>query len=137
MEDIELGQLWVVAVPTEGNGGEEIAGFAAITTHQPDEYAQAGWDTSELCVVAHRLCSSPRHRGKGVALMLYRQCEEVARARGLRKLRVDTNCENGPMNAVIVKSGYSLAGTCRLIVDGPGADKGLVFNCYERHLPEI
>jgi N-acetylglutamate synthase-like GNAT family acetyltransferase len=59
--DIELGQLWVAEI--DGS----VAGVAAVTTDQEPEYAQVGWDITELAVVVHRLAVDPAFRGAGVA----------------------------------------------------------------------
>lgn len=132
LNDIKLNRLWVVAAPRSDANAEEIAGFAAITEDQSPEYVQCGWDINVQAVVAHRLCSNPKFRGKGVAQMLYNQCEVVARERGIKVLRVDTCSENLPMNNVIKKCGYTYVGQCSLGLVGKGADH--MFNCYERFL---
>jgi len=135
LNDIKLKRLWVVATRSIGvsvSGAEDVAGFAAITMDQSPEYVQCGWDITEEAVVAHRLCSNPRYRGKGVAQMLYGQCEVVARDRGIKRLRVDTCSENIPMNSVIKKCGYLYVGQCSLGLTGKG--EGHMFNCYERNL---
>ncbi|HEY1005998.1 MAG TPA: GNAT family N-acetyltransferase, partial [Sphingobacteriaceae bacterium] len=58
--DIRAGHLWVAALDSR------IAGFAAITTDQEPEYAEAGWDISEPAIVTHRLAVGVGFRGRGV-----------------------------------------------------------------------
>lgn len=53
-KDINKGQLWVAEV--EGH----IAGISAITTDQEIEYAQVGWDLTEIAIVTHRLAVNPQ-----------------------------------------------------------------------------
>ena len=67
---------------------------------------------------------------RGIAQLLYKQCEVVARSQQIKKLRVDTNSVNVPMNNLIVKCNYKLIGTC--ILNG----KEGVFNCYEKVLDD-
>jgi len=121
--DIELGQLWVAQI----DGA--IAGVAAITTDQEPEYAQVGWDITELAVVVHRLAVDPEFRGAGVAGALMRQAEEVARERGIAVLRVDTNTQNEATQRLFPKLGYVLAGEI-----GLEFRPGLRFFCYEKRL---
>jgi ribosomal protein S18 acetylase RimI-like enzyme len=121
--DVDKAQLWVA----EEEG--QIAGFAAITTDQEPEYAEVGWDTSELAVVVHRLAVDPACQGKGIAMALMLQAEAVARMRGIEVLRVDTNTQNEATQRLFPKLGYSLAGEI-----GLGFRPGLRFCCYEKRL---
>lgn len=121
--DVEMGQLWLAEIDAH------IAGVAAITTDQDPEYAQAGWDPSELAMVVHRLAVDPIYRGKGIALALMRQAESVALARGISVLRVDTNTENAITQNLLPKLGYLPAGEISLAYR-----PGLRFRCYEKRL---
>jgi PAS domain S-box-containing protein len=122
-DDIEKGQLWVA----EDAG--LIVGVAAITTDQEPEYAEVGWDPSELAVVVHRLAVDPVAQGQGIAKALMRQAEVVARARGIPVLRVDTHTQNAATQRLFPKLGYSLAGEI-----GLGFRPGMRFCCYEKRL---
>jgi GNAT superfamily N-acetyltransferase len=121
--DVARAQLWVAEV--EG----ALAGIAAITTDQESEYAEVGWDTSELAIVVHRLAVDPDCQGKGVALALMVQAEAVARAQAIAVLRVDTNTRNEATQRLFPKLGYSLSGEI-----GLGFRRGLRFLCYEKRL---
>jgi len=123
LHDVETGQLWVAEL--DGR----IAGIAAITTDQEPEYANVGWDISELAIVVHRLAVDPAFRGKGIAAALMRQAEAVARERGIALLRVDTNTRNEATQALFPKLGYVFAGET-----GLGFRPGLRFRCYEKRL---
>jgi ribosomal protein S18 acetylase RimI-like enzyme len=122
-DDIIRGQLWVAVI--EGC----IAGMAAITMDQSPEYAEAGWDIDEPAIVVHRLAVDPNSRGLGVAQLLMRKAEVVARERGICKLRVDTNTRNEATQRLFPKLGYLLAGEI-----GLGFRPGLRFYCYEKCL---
>lgn len=121
--DAEMGQLWVVEIDGQ------IAGFAAITTDQEKEYAQVGWDISEVAVVVHRLAVDSEFRGRGIAAALMLQAEVVARARSISVLRIDTNTSNQATQKLFPKLGYDLAGEIEL-----GFRPGLRFRCYEKRL---
>ncbi|WP_210514020.1 GNAT family N-acetyltransferase [Hymenobacter terricola] len=121
--DIERNHLWVA----ELDAG--VAGVAALTTDQDEEYAQADWDVTEPALVTHRLAVDPATQGKGVALALMEQAEKQAVAQGLRFLRVDTNSENAATQRLFPKLGYRFAGEITL-----GFRPGLRFFCYEKRL---
>ena len=122
-QDIEQNQLWVA----ELNGS--VAGVAALTMAQDEEYAQADWDVSVPALVTHRLAVDPSAQGKGVALALMEQAERQAVAQGLTVLRVDTNSENAATQRLFPKLGYRFAGEITL-----GFRPGLRFFCYEKRL---
>ncbi len=123
LRDIELGQLWVAEI----DGA--VAGVAAITTDQEQEYAQVGWDIGEPAIVVHRIAVDPAHRGAGIAGALMQQAETLARSRGILVLRVDTNTENAATQRLFPKLGYTLAGEI-----GLSFRPGLRFLCYEKRL---
>ncbi len=125
--DVELAQLWVAEI--DGQDEKQIAGIAAITTDQEPEYANVGWDTSELAIVVHRLAVDPVFQGKGIAAALMQQAEVVARLRGIPILRVDTNSQNQATQKLFPKLGYLYAGET-----GFSFRPGLRFLCYEKRL---
>lgn len=125
-KDIEQEYLWV----TELDG--RLVGVAAITTDQEPEYAQVGWDLSEMAIVVHRLAVDPAARGRGVAADLLAKADEVARKRGINVLRIDTNTQNEATQRLFPKAGYQLAGEI-----GLSFRPGLRFYCYEKRLQLI
>jgi len=122
-QDIALTQLWVAEV--DGS----IAGLIAITTDQEAEYAGVGWDITEPAIVTHRLAVSANYRGQGIAAALLLQADEVAKTRGISKLRVDTNSANQATQRLFPKLGYTFAGEISL-----GFRPGMRFYCYEKTL---
>ncbi|PJJ53072.1 GNAT family N-acetyltransferase [Hymenobacter chitinivorans] len=122
-DDIARQQLWVA------ESDAQIVGVAALTQDQDEEYAQADWDPTETAIVTHRLAVDPAAQGQGVAAALLAQAEELARARGLKSLRVDTNSENTATQRLFPKLGYRFAGEITL-----GFRPGLRFFCYEKRL---
>ena len=125
LRDVEAGQLWIA----QESPGSEIAGVAALTKDQEQEYARVGWDITEPAVVTHRLAVNPEFRGQGIAAALLEQAEIVARGQGIRVLRVDTNTRNEATQRLFPKLGYVLAGEI-----GLGFREGLRFLCYEKRL---
>lgn len=122
-QDIQLNQLWVAEI--EG----AIAGVAAITTDQDEDYASVGWDITETAIVTHRLAVNPQYRGLGIAAALLNQAEHVALARGINLLRIDTNSNNQATQKLFPKLGYGYAGEISLAFR-----PGLRFYCYEKKL---
>ncbi len=122
-QDIAREQLWVA----ESSGA--LVGVAALTMDQDPEYADADWEPNVPAIVTHRLAVAPAAQGQGVAKALLEQAEELARARGLDRLRVDTNSENGATQRLFPKLGYRFAGEI-----GLRYRPGLRFFCYEKLL---
>ncbi|GAA3974117.1 GNAT family N-acetyltransferase [Hymenobacter antarcticus] len=121
--DIERSCLWV------GELAGAMAGVAALTQDQDEEYAQADWDATEPALVTHRLAVDPAAQGRGVALALMAEAERLAVTQGLRVLRVDTNSENAATQRLFPKLGYRFAGEITLAFR-----PGLRFFCYEKWL---
>jgi hypothetical protein len=59
------------------------------------------------------------------------KAEELALARNIAVLRVDTNTQNQATQRLFPKLGYQLAGEISL-----GVRPGLRFLCYEKRLPK-
>jgi GNAT superfamily N-acetyltransferase len=121
--DVELGQLWLAKIDGQ------LAGVAAITTDQDEDYTQVGWDITEPAIVVHRLAVDPAFQGKGVAARLMLQAEAVASAQSIQVLRVDTNTQNKATQRLFPKLGYTLAGEITLRFR-----PGLKFLGYEKRL---
>lgn len=121
--DIELDQLWVAEI----DGA--IAGVAAITTDQDDDYLQAGWDITETAIVTHRLAVDPDHRGRGIAEALLMEAEREAIRRNIPVLRIDTNTNNKATQKLFPKLGYVYAAEI-----GLKFRPGLRFYAYEKRL---
>jgi len=122
-DDIAKQQLWIALVEAQ------LAGLAALTEDQEPEYAQVGFDLSERAIVTHRLAVDPAFQGKGVAVALLNQAEQLALDRGIAFLRVDTNSENQATQRLFPKLGYQYAGEITL-----GFRQGLRFLAYEKRL---
>lgn len=122
-DDIEREQLWVAEI--DGN----IAGVVAITNDPEPDYIQADWDNEEPALVVHRLAVDPEFRGAGVARALMEQAEVIAKAQGIRAIRVDTNIENQATQRLFPNLGYHFAGEISLSIR-----PGQRFLYYEKRL---
>lgn len=121
--DIAQAQLWVAVVE------EEIAGVVALTTDQSPEYVQAGWDITDPAVVVHRLAVNPAFQGQGIAAVLMRQAEIVARSKTMSRVLADTNAHNTAMQRLLPRLGYIFSGEISL-----DFRPGMRFLCYEKLL---
>ncbi len=121
-KDVQNQELWVAVL------NDQIVGFGAITTDQPEEYADCGLDISKEAVVAHRVAVTPRVRNKGIAAGILSLSDHVAKERNMKILRVDTNAINMPMQRVIEKLGYTYFGE----VSFKNKPPSMRFKCYEK-----
>ena len=125
-KDIADGVLWVAQV------GDAVAGFAALTTDQSDEYAEVGWDISETCIVPHRVAVDPDYRGMSIALKFMQTAEVLAREAGYRFVRVDTNVKNIAMQNLFAKLNYVYAGPDISFKNKPAIYDNMRFKCYQK-----
>lgn len=121
--DIAQEQLWVAEVDGK------VAGIAAITTDQEDEYRHAGMDITQTAIVTHRLAVGLDYRGLHIAEALLKQAEVVARNSGIDILRIDTNSNNKATRKLFPKLGYEFTGET-----GFKFRPNLRFYCYEKVL---
>jgi ribosomal protein S18 acetylase RimI-like enzyme len=122
--DIEENQLWVAEI----DGA--LAGVAAITNDPGHQYQELGWDLSEPALTIHRLAVDPAFRGLGIASALMQHAENLALARNIAVLRVDTSAENQVTQRLFPKLGYTYSGEIALTFR-----PGLRVRCYEKRLP--
>jgi ribosomal protein S18 acetylase RimI-like enzyme len=133
LRDVEQRQLWVADISiSESEDASIIGGFAAITTDQPPEYTQVGWDINDKAIVIHRLAVDPDLRGLGIATALMEEAEALAYESEISILRVDTNVMNQATQKLFPKLGYKLAGEMALAIR-----PGQRFLCYEKRLAEV
>jgi GNAT superfamily N-acetyltransferase len=90
-----------------------LVGVAALTEDSGDDYKQL-WDISEIAVVPHRICVSVSARGLGVTKKFMRQAEVLAKERGHKSVRVDTNKQNGAMQHIFKELDYTNLGELKL-----------------------
>lgn len=103
VEALDRGDLYVL----EKDG--RIIGSAVINRIQDEVYAGAPWQYDEpderVCVL-HTLMISPSEFGKGYARDFLDFYESWAREHGCPELRIDTNDQNLPAQAMYLRHGY-------------------------------
>eukprot|EP01032_Pedospumella_encystans_P008513 gene8513-10098_t len=126
-KDIHDDVLWVAEV----NG--DVAGFAALTTDQSEEYAELGWKPEDTSLVPHRVAVDPAFRGKGIARKFMIKAEELAREAGYKYVRVDTNIKNLVMQGLFKSLGYEYGGEV-CFKNKPIIYEKMRFPCYQKIL---
>ena len=129
-EDIDKDQFWVASSSSSAShSGEEILGCCALTEDQDEDYKKI-WDITEMAIVPHRLAVHPNHSGKGIAKAFIHKAEELAKERGYKNIRIDTNAKNEGTNTLFPKLGYQFLGHLTLASKPPD----MKFNAYEKLL---
>ena len=106
-----------------------ILGVAVLNTEEEDCYADlSGWEASSPALVIHKLAVSPKAQRRGVASALFQYAFDLARARGLRSIRMDTYCMNGRMQCLMYKHGFHYVGNVHF------PDRPLAFRAFEKVL---
>ena len=126
-KDIVDDVLWVAVVD------HTVAGFAALTTDQPEEYTELGWKLEDISLVPHRVAVDPAFRGKGIARKFMVKAEELARKAGYKYLRVDTNIRNLAMQGLFKSLGYEYGGEVSF-KNKPAIYEKMRFPCYQKVL---
>lgn len=133
LKDIERQELYV-AVDSENN--DQVLGMVGICDAQPVEYGDiTTWDKDIRSLVPHRLAVSPFHQSKGVAQRLLQLAEELAREKGISRVRVDTNDQNHRVQHILEKKlGYEYKGIMQFRDFHSEIYSTLFFKCYEKIL---
>lgn len=112
---LEAGTLYVA----EEDG--EVYGCVNLNGEQLAEYAALNWSVPadpEDVMVIHTLCISPRWAGRGKAREFVAFCEEEARRKGKKVMRLDTYEGNLPANTMYPKPGLYLCGRDGVLLPG-------------------
>ncbi|KDR96617.1 L-amino acid N-acyltransferase YncA [Peptoclostridium litorale DSM 5388] len=119
-DDMEKGNLYV----EELDG--KIASFICLNCVEAPEYKELEWSIDQKALVVHRMGVNPNFRGRGLAKKLMEFADELAVAKDLNYIRVDTSSQNAKMNSLITKCGFKYIGTVQFAgVDGD-------FCCYDK-----
>ncbi|TYS01707.1 GNAT family N-acetyltransferase [Rossellomorea vietnamensis] len=124
-KDVENGSLYV-AVDQEN----KAAGSITIDQSEPGEYKTSPWRKEGPAYLFHRLVVDPDVRGKGIASLLIKQTEEVAKANSVYYIRTDTYSLNKKAQSLFKKNGYTKMGKIQFM----GKDKP--FYTYDKILEE-
>ncbi|SDK30624.1 GNAT family N-acetyltransferase [Sediminibacillus albus] len=100
LSDMENGELYVIIQ------SGLIAGTAAISEKEHDEYPLINWRSSQKALTIKRVAIDPICRGKGMASALYQYAEKVAREKKLNYLKTDTFAKNMAAQKLFRANGY-------------------------------
>lgn len=123
-DDIARGELYLAHAPSGA-----LLGAACINCDESPEYAAVSWCVPGPAVVVHRMAVDPDAQRQGVGKALFSCAVEIARAKGVASLRVDTYGENNKMQALLLGFGFQPVGEINL------HGRPLKFPCFEKTLP--
>jgi GNAT superfamily N-acetyltransferase len=91
---------------------DEIIAYAAIIFDVEPAYTdiQGKWLTNEDYVVVHRVATSNKVLGKGIATHLFKLIEDLAITSNVYSIKVDTNFDNLAMLRILDKLDYTYCG---------------------------
>lgn len=91
---------------------DEIIAYAAIIFGIEPAYTEieGKWLTNGDYVVVHRVATSTKVLGKGIATQLFKLIEDLAVKSNVYSIKVDTNFDNLPMLKILDKLGYTYCG---------------------------
>lgn len=105
-KDISKGGGYVL---TEGN---TIIGYCSVLVNDEPAYAdiQGKWLTNGDFVVFHRIAVAEEYLGKGFAKMMLGYIENLAKSKGIKSIKADTNHDNDGMLKIFEQLGYVYCG---------------------------
>ena len=110
--DIDAGGCWLFT-----HEGAPAGVISIYFTPEPDYPAIDGaWLTADGAPYAtfHRVAVKAAYRGRGLADEMMQLAEDLAMGRGYASARVDTHADNGPMQALLKRRGYTRCGVVTL-----------------------
>ncbi len=102
----------MVAVPFDGE-----AAYRSI---------RGAWSTEPPYATIHRMAVDDACKGRGVASFLFQSIDALCLQKGVRSIRSDTDANNGIMNRLLEKNGFTRCG----VIDYDGDDR----TAYEKAL---
>lgn len=109
LADIDAGVGYVLV----GDGSVVAYGAVVINGEPAYDHIEGRWLTDGDYVVLHRLAVADEVKGRGVASRFFAETERIARARGVRAFRVDTNFDNHRLLHITSKLGFTHCGEVR------------------------
>ena len=111
-----------------------IGGVAVLDASQPPEWSSAAWSHQEgAFLVIHAFAIAPHLQGRGHGEFLLAFCEDVARRRGCRSIRIDAFSENSGVLRFWKRHGYGFRGEVRFASKPAGHQR---YYCYEKSLAQ-
>lgn len=97
----------------------EVVAVCTVLSHEPAYMKIDGaWKGNGAYLAVHRVAVARFARGRGLTKRLYEGVEQLARARGVRYIRVDTHRDNLIMQRVFASNGFYLCGVVHYREDG-------------------
>ncbi|WP_201714894.1 GNAT family N-acetyltransferase [Rossellomorea arthrocnemi] len=116
------GNLYVLMVDGE------VAGSATLNEWQSPEWSEILWKHDDEWVI-HALFLDPLQQGRGLGTTFMEKCEELAREKGYRSIRLDAYSRNTGANYLYEKMGYEYRGSVHF-TSKPGGHQE--YRCYEK-----
>lgn len=123
---IDRGEMYVL------KDGEKIAGLAAVSLSQGEDYACIKWQEDlpdGQAASIHLLAVCPEYRGHSLGLKIVEDAMEIAVKNGKKALRLDTLKSNIPAQWLYEKAGFSRRGEQQRYIENIGV---LDFIYYEK-----
>jgi GNAT superfamily N-acetyltransferase len=105
LKDTENNSLYVAV-----DENDVVAGSITIDQREPNEYSTSQWRKEGPAYLFHRLVVDPEVRGKGIASLLIKQTEEVAKENNVFYIRTDTYSLNKKAQSLFKKNGFFQTG---------------------------
>ncbi len=104
--DIQKGFAYVLEI------GHQIAAYAAVIDEPEPAYEEieGRWLQDDNYIVVHRVAVSEDFLGQGLAQIIFKEIEKIARAQNINSIKVDTNFDNTAMLKILDKLGYTYCG---------------------------
>lgn len=111
--------------------GDKALGVFVFQTEPERAYSHidGAWLTDGQYASLHRLCVAEDSRGKGIAGAMLRYGADMARAKGIHAMRIDTHAGNLPMRRALAKSGFERCGEITLCEGCEMGDSRTAFEC--------
>ncbi|MGM0845368.1 MAG: GNAT family N-acetyltransferase [Bacillota bacterium] len=104
-KDAENESLYVAV-----DGENRVSGSITIDRMEPEEYSTSDWRREVPACLFHRLVVDPDVRGKGIASLLLKHVEKVAKSNQINYIRTDTYSLNEKAQSLFKKHGYKQTG---------------------------
>ncbi len=126
-QDIQCGYNYVL-----DDDGEVVGTVALVLGEEPTYHViqEGEWLTQDSpYLTIHRLAVDERFRSKGLAHLLIKGSEEIARRKQAVSIRVDTHYQNEAMTSLLLKHDYIYCGVVIM-------DDGTLRRAYEKVLEQ-
>ena len=105
-DDIADGSAYVLV-----DNNEVIAYAAIIFGVEPAyNYIKGKWLTNDKYLTVHRVATTNKVKGKGIATRLFKMIEDLSIEQKVYSIKVDTDYDNIPMLKILDELGYTYCG---------------------------